>query len=163
MPALFNIPFVAKLLFKLLPKYTFNKKTKKAELFLNEDGLPEMCDDQKVFRSRTDNSNIIDDVTSLQQTYKSNGTRDYLVADLNFDGFDDIFFYVNTGQNLNSRVWLNNGDNTFTNSTWVVDQSLTSHFIPLTINPTSGRIKFLYYLDGTSPSTKIIDVYTKKK
>jgi hypothetical protein len=119
--------------------------------------------DQKVFRSRTDNSNIIDDVTSLQQTYKSNGTRDYLVADLNFDGFDDIFFYVNTGQNLNSRVWLNNGDNTFINSTWDIDQTLTSHFIPLTINPTSGRIKFLYYIDGTNPNTKIIDVYTRKK
>jgi len=118
---------------------------------------------QKVFRSRIDNSNIIDDVSTLQQTYMSNGTRDYLVADLNFDGFDDIFFFVNTGQNLNSRVWLNNGDNTFTNPTWDVDLSLTNHFIPLIINASSGRIKFLYYTDTNIPTTKIIDVYTKKK
>ena len=136
------------------------KDNTKTNLFFFVEGGP---GDQKIFRSRTDNSNIIDDITTLQQTYKSNGTRDYLVVDLNFDGYDDIFFYVNTGQNLNSRVWLNNGDNTFSNSTWDVDQTLTSHFIPLTINPASGRIKFLYYLDGTSPNTKIIDVYTKKK
>jgi len=119
--------------------------------------------DQKIFRSRTDNSNIIDDVTSLQQTYKSNGTRDYLVVDLNFDGYDDIFFYVNTGQNLNSRVWINNGDNTFTNPSWDIDLNLKNNFIPLTINATSGRIKFLYYTDDNIPTTKIIDIYTKKK
>jgi hypothetical protein len=86
-----------------------------------------------------------------------------LVADLDFDGNDDIFFFVNKGQDLNSRVWLNNGDNTFRNPKWDIDQTQISHFIPLTINPTSGRIKFLYYTDGTTPNTKIIDVYTKKK
>jgi hypothetical protein len=118
---------------------------------------------QKIYRSRIDNSNIIDDVATLQQTYASNGTRDFLVADLNFDGYDDIFFFVNTGQNLNSRVWLNNGDNTFSNPTWNIDLSLTNNFIPLTINSGSGRVKFLYYSDGSTPTSKIIDVYTKKK
>lgn len=118
---------------------------------------------QKIFRSRNDNSKIFDEISTLQQTFNSGGTRDYLLADLNFDGFQDVFYFVNTGQNLNSRVWLNNGDNTFTNPSWEIDNTLTNHFIPIIINPNNGRIKFLYYSDGATPNSKIIDVYTKKK
>jgi hypothetical protein len=136
------------------------KETNKMNLFYFVEAGP---GEQKIFRSRTDNSNIIDEISTIQNTYKSNGTRDYLVTDLNFDGFEDIFFYVNTGQNLNNRIWLNNGDNTFTNSTWEIDNTLTGHFIPTLINSISGRIKFLYIQDGGTIASKIIDVYTKKK
>jgi hypothetical protein len=118
---------------------------------------------QKIFRSRMDNSNVVDEISTLQPTFNSGGTRDYLIADLNFDGFQDVFFFVNIGQNLNSRVWINNGDNTFTNPSWEIDNTLTNHFIPLTINPNSGRVKFLYYSDRPTPNTRVIDVYTKKK
>ena len=145
--------------YKIISMKNPKDTTKTNLLFFVEAGIGQ----QKVFRSRTDNSNIIDDITTLQQTYMSNGTRDYLVADLNFDGYDDIFFFVNTGQNLNSRVWLNNGDNTFTNPNWDIDLNLKNNFIPLIINATSGRIKFLYYTDDNIPTTKIIDIYTKKK
>ena len=110
-----------------------------------------------------DNSNVVDEISTLQPTFNSGGTRDYLIADLNFDGFQDVFFFVNIGQNLNSRVWINNGDNTFTNPSWEIDNTLTNHFIPLTINPNSGRVKFLYYTDRPTPNTRVIDVYTKKK
>ncbi len=118
---------------------------------------------QKIFRSRTDNSNVVDEISTLQPTFNSGGTRDYLIADLNFDGFQDVFFFVNIGQNLNSRVWLNNGDNTFVNPSWEIDNTFTNHFIPLTINPNSGRVKFLYYTDRPTPNTRVIDVYTKKR
>ena len=118
---------------------------------------------QKIFRSRTDNSNIIDDVSTIQNTFNTGGTRDYVIADLNFDGIDDIIFHVNYGQELNTRIWLNNGDNTFTNPKWEIDANLKANFIPLLFNSVSGRVKFLYYEDGKNPSTKIIDIYTKKK
>jgi len=118
---------------------------------------------QKIFRSRTDNSNIIDDVSTIQNTFNTGGTRDYVIADLNFDGIDDILFHVNYGQELNTRIWLNNGDNTFTNPKWEIDANLKANFIPLLYNSVSGRVKFLYYEDGKNPSTKIIDIYTKKK
>ncbi len=118
---------------------------------------------QKIFRSRTDNSNILDDVSTIQNTFNTGGTRDYLIADLNFDGFDDILFHVNYGQELNTRIWLNNGDNTFTNPNWEIDTNLKGNFIPLLYNSVSGRVKFLYYEDGKNPATKIIDIYTKKK
>jgi hypothetical protein len=118
---------------------------------------------QKIYRSRTDNSNILDEISTIQSTTNTDGTRDYLISDLNFDGFEDIFFFVNDGQDLNSRVWLNNGDNTFSNPNWEIDQTLKNSFIPLTINPISGRIKFLYYTYGSISKTKIIDIYTKKK
>ena len=118
---------------------------------------------QKIFRSRTDNSNIIDDVSTIQNTFNTGGTRDYVISDLNFDGIDDILFHVNYGQELNTRIWLNNGDNTFTNSTWEIDANLKGNFIPLLYNSVSGRVKFLFYEDGKNPSSKIIDIYTKKK
>jgi hypothetical protein len=118
---------------------------------------------QKIFRSRTENSNILDDVSTIQNTFNTGGTRDYLIADLNFDGFDDILFHVNYGQELNTRIWLNNGDNTFINPNYEIDTNLKGNFIPILYNSATSRIKFLYYEDGKNPSTKIIDVYTKKK
>jgi hypothetical protein len=118
---------------------------------------------QKIFRSRIDNSNLLDDVSTIQNTYNTGGTRDYVIADFNFDGFEDILFHVNYGQDLNSRVWLNKGDNTFENPTWEIDANLKNNFIPILYNSTSGRVKFLYYEDGKTPSSKIIDIYTKKK
>jgi len=118
---------------------------------------------QKIFRSRTDNSNILDDVSTIQNTFNTGGTRDYVIADLNFDGIDDILFHVNYGQELNTRIWLNNGDNTFTNSTWEIDANLKGNFIPFLYNSVTGRVKFLYYEDGKTPFSKIIDIYTKKK
>jgi hypothetical protein len=118
---------------------------------------------QKIFRSRTDNSNILDDVSTIQNTFNTGGTRDYLIADLNFDGFDDILFHVNYGQDLNTRIWLNNGDNTFTNPNWDIDSNLKGNFIPFLYNSVTGRVKFLYYEDGKPPFSKIIDIYTKKK
>ncbi len=119
--------------------------------------------DQKVFRSSESDITKIEDVSTLQSTYKSNGTRDYQILDLNFDGLDDIFFIVNPGESLNKRVWLNKGDNTFENPGWDVDVTLTDFFIPLTINEGSGRIKMLYYENRIVPKTRIIDIYTKKK
>ena len=118
---------------------------------------------QKIFRSRTDNSNILDDISTIQNTFNTGGTRDYVIADLNFDGIDDILFHVNYGQELNTRIWLNNGDNTFTNSTWEIDANLKGNFIPFLYNSVTGRVKFLYYEDGKTPFSKIIDIYTKKK
>jgi hypothetical protein len=118
---------------------------------------------QKIFRSRTDNSNILDDVSTIQNTFNTGGTRDYLIADLNFDGFDDVFFHVNYGQELNTRIWLNNGDNTFTNPNWDIDSNLKGNFIPFLYNSITGRVKFLYYEDGKTTFSKIIDIYTKKK
>ena len=38
-----------------------------------------------------------------------------------------------------------------------------NNFIPILYNSTSGRVKFLYYEDGKTPTSKIIDIYTKKK
>ena len=119
--------------------------------------------DQKIYRSRTDNSNILDDISKIQGTFNTGGTRDYVIADFNFDGFDDILFHVNSGQDLNSRIWLNKGDNTFENPTWEIDTKLKNNFIPILYNSTSGRVKFLYYEDGKTPTSKIIDIYTKKK
>ena len=136
------------------------KDSTKINLFLFVEAGP---GEQKIYRSRTDNSNILDEISTIQNTTNTNGTRDYLIADLNFDSYDDIFFFVNDGQDLNSRVWLNNGDNTFSNPSWEIDSKLKNVFIPLTINPISGRIKFLYYTYGNTSTTKIIDIYTKKK
>jgi hypothetical protein len=146
--------------YKIIGMKNPKNTTKTDLLFFVEAGIGQ----QKIFKIKSDNLNSIEEITTNGgQTLSSNGTRDYLVADLDFDGNVDIFFFVNKGQDLNSRVWLNNGDNTFRNPNWDIDQTQISHFIPLTINPTSGRIKFLYYTDGTTPNTKIIDVYTKKK
>jgi hypothetical protein len=60
-------------------------------------------------------------------------------------------------------VYKRQGDNTFENPTWEIDANLKNNFIPLLYNSTTGRVKFLYYEDGKTPSSKIIDIYTKKK
>ncbi len=119
--------------------------------------------DQKIFRSSETDISKIEDISTLQSTYKSNGTRDFLILDLNFDGLEDIFFFVNSGETLNERVWLNKGDNTFENPNWGVDLTLKDFFVPLTINEGSGRIKFLYYENSSVPKTKVVDIYTRKR
>ena len=119
--------------------------------------------DQKIFRSSETDISKIEDISTLQSTYKSNGTRDFLILDLNFDGLEDIFFFVNSGETLNERVWLNKGDNTFENPNWSVDLTLKDYFVPLTVNEGSGRIKFLYYENFAIPKTRVVDVYTKKR
>lgn len=119
--------------------------------------------DQKIFRSSETDISKIEDISTLQSTYKSNGTRDFLILDLNFDGLEDIFFFVNSGETLNERVWLNKGDNTFENPNWSVDLALKDYFVPLTVNEGSGRIKFLYYENFAIPKTRVVDVYTKKR
>ncbi len=119
--------------------------------------------DQKIFRSSDADMSKLDEITKVQSTYKSNGTRDYLIMDLNFDGWDDVFFITNSGDNLNQRVWLNKGDNTFENPTWEIDTSLNDVFIPLSSNDKTGRMKFLYLQNYTPIKSRIIDVYTKKR
>ena len=119
---------------------------------------------QNIFRSKDTDLSTIEDVSTIQNTYHSNGNRDFQVMDLNFDGFDDIFFYTNSGQNLNSRVWINNGKNVFSNPSWEVNDNLTGNFIPLFSNSKSGRTKFLYVdYNATTLTSQIIDVYTKNK
>mgnify|MGYP000249267595 CR=1 FL=1 len=145
--------------YKIIGMKNPKEPTKMNLFFLVEAGPGQ----QKIYRSRTDNSNILDDISKIQGTFNTGGTRDYVIADFNFDGFDDILFHVNSGQDLNSRIWLNKGDNTFENPTWEVDANLKNNFIPILYNSTSGRVKFLYYEDGKTPTSKIIDIYTKKK
>jgi hypothetical protein len=129
--------------------------TKKSLLYLVEGGIG----DQKVFKSSDDDFSKIIDMSTIQNTYKSNGIRDCIVIDINFDGFDDIFFIVNQGENLNQRIWINKGDNTFENPTYDIDVTLKD----LSGDKSNGRMKFLYYNNTTnSPSSRIIDVYTKK-
>jgi hypothetical protein len=146
--------------YKLFAMKNPKNLSKKNIFYLVEAG----AGDQKILRSREDDITKIDDITTLQSTYKSNGTRDYLIIDLNFDGADDIFFMVNTGETLNQRIWINKGDNTFENPTWEIDPNLKDYFIPLILNKSEGRVKFIYYGNtSTLPQSKIVDVYTKKR
>ena len=102
-------------------------------------------------------------MSTIQNTYKSNGIRDCIVIDINFDGLDDLFFIVNQGENLNQRIWINKGDNTFENPTFEIDINLKDLFVPLSGDKKNGRMKFLYYNNTTNgPSSRIVDVYTKK-
>lgn len=133
--------------------------TKKSLLYFVEGGIG----DQKIFKSSDDDFSKIIDISTVQNTFKSNGIRDCIILDINFDGFDDVFFIVNAGENLNQRIWINKGDNTFENPSFEINTSLKDLFIPLSSDKTKGRMKFLYYNNSTSsPSSKIIDVYTKK-
>ena len=145
--------------YKIIGMKNPKEPTKMNLFFLVEAGPGQ----QKIFRSRTDNSNLLDDVSTIQSTFNSGGTRDYVIADFNFDGIEDILFHVNAGQDLNTRVWLNNGDNTFANPNWDIDTNLKGNFIPILYNAATGRVKFLCFVEGGTPSTKIIDLYTKKK
>jgi hypothetical protein len=145
--------------FKMEAIKNLKSPTKKSLLYLVEGGIG----DQKVFKSSDDDFSKIIDMSTIQNTYKSNGIRDCIVIDINFDGFDDIFFIVNQGENLNQRIWINKGDNTFENPTYDIDVTLKDVFVPLSGDKSNGRMKFLYYNNTTnSPSSRIIDVYTKK-
>lgn len=114
---------------------------------------------QKIFRSKDANFTQLEDITGVQSTASSNNFRDYLIIDLNFDGFNDIFFITNRGERLNSRVWLNKGDNTFENPTWDIDNSLSDNFIPLSQNNVTGKTKFLHF---NTTQSQIVEIYTKK-
>lgn len=145
--------------FKMEAIRNLKSSSKKSLLYLVEGGIG----DQKVFKSSDEDFSKIIDLSSVQNTYKSNGIRDCIVIDINFDGFDDIFFIVNQGENLNQRIWINKGDNTFENPTFEIDSTLKDLFIPISRDKSNGRMKFLYYNNTTNaPSSRIIEVYTKK-
>ncbi len=105
----------------------------------------------------------IQEISTVQSTFQTNGIRDYILADLNFDGLEDVFFITNSGENLNQRVWLNKGNNTFENAQWEINAKFGGHFLPLSYDSKSKRIKFLYYENFASPKTQIVDIYTGKR
>jgi hypothetical protein len=133
-----------------------NPKTNKPNLFYFVEGG---IGDQKIFRSKDNDFTQLDEISTVQNTVASNGVRDYLIMDLNFDGWEDIFFITNLGEKLNERVWLNKGDNTFENSKWEIDNSLNGHIIPLTSNASTGKIKFLCF---NTKQSLVLEIYTKK-
>lgn len=133
-----------------------NPKNNKPNLFYFVEGG---IGDQKIFRSKDSDFTQLDEIATVQSTAASNGVRDYLIMDLNFDGLNDIFFITNPGESLNNRVWLNKGDNTFENSKWEIDTNLTDFFVPLSSNSNTGKIKFLYF---NTTQSQIIEIYTKK-
>ena len=110
---------------------------------------------QKLFKSQDNDATKVSEII-----INNNDIRDVVLTDLNQDGSTDILFIVNKGvMGLNSRVLLNNGDNTFTNSKWSIDNNLKGFFIPISI--TKNKIKFLYIEDfGKGPNFRIIDVYS---
>ena len=133
--------------------------SKKSMIYLVEGGIG----DQKVFKSLDEDFSKIIDLSSVQSTHKLDGIRDCIVIDINFDGYDDLFFIVNQGKNLNQRIWINIGDNTFENPDFDIDVNLKDLFVPLSGDKKNGRMKFLYYNNtANSPSSRIVDVYTKK-
>jgi hypothetical protein len=133
-----------------------NPKTNKPNLFYFVEGG---IGDQKIFRSKDNDFTQLDEISTVQNTVASNGVRDYLIMDLNFDGWEDIFFITNLGEKLNERVWLNKGDNTFENSKWEIDNSLNGHIIPLSSNTSTGKIKFLCF---NTKQSLVLEIYTKK-
>jgi hypothetical protein len=133
-----------------------NPKTNKPNLFYFVEGG---IGDQKIFRSKDNDFTQLDEISTVQNTVASNGVRDYLIMDLNFDGWEDIFFITNLGEKLNERVWLNKGDNTFENSKWEIDNSLNGHIIPLSSNASTGKIKFLCF---NTKQSLVLEIYTKK-
>lgn len=146
--------------FKLLCIPNPTTPAKNTILYFTEGGIG----DQKVFRSTDQSLSVMEDITTKQSTFKSNNIRDFELVDLNMDGYTDIFFLVNPGtDNLNQRVWINKGDNTFENPSWDIDLALKDHIAILSLNPTTGRTKFLYFTNTASPETKIISIYTKKR
>lgn len=146
--------------FKLLSLSNASIPAKNNIFFFTEGGIG----DQKVFRTSDQSLSNLEDIYTKQSTYKSNGIRDFQVVDLNMDGYNDIFFTVNPGsENLNQRVWINKGDNTFENPSWEIDTSLKDFFSIISIDKTTGRTKFLYYTNTGSPESRIVNVYTKKR
>lgn len=133
-----------------------NKQQNKKNIFyFVEDGKG----NQEIFRS---NGDKIENVQTIQKTYKSNNMRDYMVMDFNFDGFDDILLITNRGENLNQKVWINKGDNTFENPNWNLELNMNGFFIPISTEPSKGRINLLYYSDELTPRSILVSVYTKK-
>lgn len=146
--------------FKLLSLSNSTVAAKNNVLYFVEGGIG----DQKVFRSADQSLSTLFDIYTLQPTYQLNGIRDFQIIDLTMDGFPDIFFSVNPGtETLNQRVWINRGNNTFENPTWDVDTSLKDIFSIISVNTTTGKTKFLHYSNSTTPQTKIVEVYTKKR
>jgi hypothetical protein len=133
-----------------------NPKTKKPNLFYFVEGG---IGDQKIFRTKDNDFTQLDEISTVQNTVHTNGTRDYIIMDLNFDGIEDIFFITNLGEKLNDRVWINKGDNTFENSNWEIDNSIKSYIIPLSSNTSTGKIKFICF---DTKQSQILEIYTKK-
>lgn len=128
--------------------------------FFTEGGIG----DQKIFRTSDQSLSTIENINMKQSTHSLSGVRDFEIVDLNMDGYNDVFFKVNPGgENLNQRIWINKGDNTFENPNWEIDLTLKDHFCILSIDKTAGRTKFFYYKNSTTPETRIISVYTKKR
>ncbi len=146
--------------FKLLSIPNPNAQAKNNIIFFAEGGIG----DQRVFRTTDQSLSTLEEIFTKQSTFKSNNIRDFEIADLNMDGYSDIFFMTNPGtDNLNQRVWINKGDNTFENPNWEIDVSLKDHFSILSIDKAAGRTKFLYFSNTPSPETKMISIYTKKR
>ncbi|MEN9958835.1 MAG: Mannuronate-specific alginate lyase [Bacteroidota bacterium] len=145
--------------FKLFALKNPNNPSKKNIIYLVEGGIG----DQKIFRSDENDQAKIQEISTVQSTFQTNGIRDYILADLNFDGLEDVFFITNSGENLNQRVWLNKGNNTFENAQWEINAKFGGHFLPLSYDSKSKRIKFLYYENFASPKTQIVDIYTGKR
>ena len=145
--------------FKLFAMKNPQNPTKKNIIYLVEGGIG----DQKIFRSDENDQTKIQEISKVQSTFQTNGIRDYVIADLNFDGIDDIFYITNSGENLNQRIWINKGNNTFENATWEIDAKLGGHFYPMSFDAKNKRIKFLYYENFASPKTQLIDIYTGKR
>lgn len=146
--------------FKLLPLSNPSTTSKYNILYFTEGGIG----DQKIFRSSDQSLSTLENINTKQNTYQSNGIRDFQLIDLNMDGFSDIFFSVNPGvENLNQRVWINLGNNTFENPTWDVDPSLKDYFTLISVNQVSGRSKFLYYSNTATASTRVVEIFTKKR
>ena len=133
-----------------------NPKTNKPNLFYFAEGG---IGDQKIFRSKDSDFTQLDAISAVQTTAHTNGTRDYIIMDLNFDGIDDIFFITNLGEKLNERVWINKGDNTFENPKWEFDDSIKAYVIPFGSNTSTGKIKFLSF---DQKNSQFIEIYTKK-
>ncbi len=133
--------------------------TKKNLFYFVEGGIG----DQKIFRSSDSDMSKVEDLAGLQNTYVSNGIRDYIIADVNFDGMEDVLFLSNGGETFLQRVWINKGNNTFENPTWELDTRYGGHFLPLSFDAKNKRVKFLWYINDKTPKAQIVDIYTGKR
>jgi Divergent InlB B-repeat domain/FG-GAP-like repeat len=133
--------------------------TKKNIFYFVEGGIG----DQKIFRSSDSDISKVEEISTVQNTFKSNGIRDYLIIDLNFDGFDDVLFQSNGGETFLQRVWINKGNNTFENPKWELDTTYGGLFLPLSFDAKNKRVKFLWYINDKTPKAQIVDIYTGKR
>ncbi len=154
------LPFGAKYgCYKLFEMKNPKSPNKKNIFYFVEAGIGQ----QKVFRSNEADMTKVEDISSLQSTFSFSGMRDFLIVDLNFDGFEDVLFTTNLGESFNQRIWINKGNNTFENPTWELNNSLGEHLLPLSFDPKAKRVKFLYYGNGSTPRSQIVDIYTGKR